>query len=87
MRNGINGLKHVAAWHDLGIQLGVPDNELRKIQSNYRRDHSRCKSEMLSYWFRNAKEQSWNVIADALEQIDYAANWQMKFGEAFQMVC
>ena len=40
---------------------------------------------MLSYWFRNAKEQSWDVIADALEQIDYSANWQMKFEEAFQI--
>jgi len=71
MKSVTNALKPVTAWHNLGIQLGVPDDELKQIESNYTRDNSRCKSEMLSYWFHNAEEQSWDVIADALEKIDY----------------
>jgi len=71
MKSVTNALKPVTAWHNLGIQLGVPDDELREIESNYPRDNSRCKSEMLTYWFNNAKEQSWDVIADALEKIDH----------------
>ena len=71
IRNVTNALKTVTKWHDLGLQLGVPDYELKQIQSNNPRDDSRCKSEMLSYWFNNAEEQSWDVIADALETIDY----------------
>ena len=71
MKNVTNALKPVTAWHNLGIQLGVPVDELREIERNYPRDISRCRSEMLSYWFHNAKEQSWNVIADALEKIDH----------------
>ena len=69
MQNVTNKLKPVTEWHDLGIQLGVPDYQLSQIESNYSRD--RCKSEMLSYWFRNADDQSWHVIADALEKIHY----------------
>jgi len=71
MKNVTNALKRVTAWHKLGIQLGVPDYELSQIQSNYPRDNSRCKSEMLSYWFNNAEQQSWDVIADALGEINH----------------
>ena len=71
MKNVTNKLKPVTEWYNLGIQLGVPDYLLSQIQSNYSRDICKCKSEMLSYWFRNADDQSWHVIADALEKIDY----------------
>ena len=71
MRNVSNVLKPVTAWFNLGIQLGIPDYILSQIQRSYPNDHSRWKSEMLSYWFSNAKEQSWNVIADALENVHY----------------
>lgn len=71
MKNVTNALKCVTAWHKLGIQLDVPVNELSEIESNYPRDNSRCKSEMLTYWFNNAEEQSWVVIADALKRIDH----------------
>ena len=71
MKNVTNALKPVTVWHKLGIQLGVPNCKLREIQDNYPRDNSTCMSEMLFYWFNNAKEQSWDVIADALEGIDH----------------
>jgi len=64
-------LKTVTKWYNLGLQLGVSDYELSQIQCNYPQDNSRCKSEMLSHWFNNAEDQSWDVIADALETIDY----------------
>ena len=71
MKNVTRVLVPVTDWHNLGLQLGVPDYKLKQIQDNYPRDDSRCKTEMLSYWFNNAEEWSWDVIADALETIDY----------------
>jgi len=71
MKNVTRVLVPVTDWHNLGLQLGVPDYVLKQIQDNYPRNDSRCKSEMLSCWFNNAEEQSWDVIADALETIDY----------------
>ena len=71
MKNMTRVLVPVTDWHNLGLQLGVPDYKLKQIQDNYPRDDSRCKSEMLSYWYNNAEERFWDVIADALETIDY----------------
>lgn len=65
-----NTLKPVTgtAWHNLGIQLSVPDHELKQIETNYPRDIPSCKNETLYYWFHNAKEQP---FVDALEEISY----------------
>jgi len=71
VKNMVNVLKTVTNWYDLGLQLGVPVYELDEIQSNYPRDNSRCKSVMLSFWFNNAEERSWDAIAYALRKIDY----------------
>ena len=71
IKNVTNALRHVTAWHNLGIQLDIPACKLTEIQYNNPQDNSRCKSEMLSYWFDNANKLSWDVIADALEKIDH----------------
>ena len=71
MRNVSNLLKPVTEWYNLGIQLDIPDYILSQIERSYPNDHSIQKSKMLSYWFNNATEQSWNVIADALENVHY----------------
>ena len=54
MKNVTNALKPDTVWHNLGIQLGVPDDEL--MQSDRKQLPQRQLSEMLSYWFHNAKE-------------------------------
>ena len=64
-------LTPVNDWRGLGLQLGVPNYQLNNMEKNFPRDNVRCKSEMLSYWFRNAEELSWDVIADALEKIGH----------------
>ena len=69
--NVTNVLTPINDWYRLGLQLGVPDYQLNSIEKNYPRDNIRCKSEMLSYWFNNAEESSWVVIANALEKIGH----------------
>ena len=67
MKNVTNVLKPVSAWYKLGVQLGVPKHELKQFEGNYPKDGDRCKGEVLTYWFNNAEEQSWDVLADAVE--------------------
>ena len=71
MKNVTNVLKPVSAWHKLGVQLGVPEYELKQIESNFPKDGDRCKGEVVTYWFNNAEEQSWDVLADAVENAGY----------------
>ena len=66
-----NVLTAVNNWYNLGLQLGIPDYQLNSMEKNHPKNNVRCKSEMLSYWFRNAEELSWDVIANALEKIDH----------------
>ena len=62
-----NALDSVVNWHLLGVKLGLEDHELRRIDHDFRADGSeRCKHEMLSHWFRNAKHPTWKAVADAL---------------------
>ena len=67
MKNVTNALRPVSAWYKLGIQLGVPEYELKQIEGNFPKDGDRCRGEVLTYWFNNAEEQSWDVLADAVE--------------------
>ena len=67
MKNVTNVLKPVSAWYKLGVQLGVPEHELKKFEGDFPKNGDRCKGEVVTYWFNNAEEQSWDVLADAVE--------------------
>ena len=41
VRTLFNALKNVSDWHQLGIQLGIPTSELRKIEEEYQRSDRR----------------------------------------------
>ena len=41
-----------ARWHDLGVQLGIDDGELKNISGEEGRAQS-CFREMLDVWMRN----------------------------------
>ena len=64
-------MTEVTDWHQLGVQLGVPPCTLSIIEKNHPRDINRCKSEVLTWWLRNAKECSWKKMAQALEMMEY----------------
>lgn len=66
MKELINELKSVS-WYFLGINLDLEVSELNKIDSNYRGNEDRCKSEMLSCWlYKQATPNTWEAIAKAL---------------------
>ena len=72
LRNLKIELKTVTNWYSLGIQLNVPDYELRKIDQDFHgSDHKM--SAMLSHWLNNCSEDklSWQTIADALKHIQH----------------
>ena len=64
-------LREVSKWHQLGIQLGLSPGLLHTIESNHPRDADRCKTEVLTWWLRNAEECSWDKIAEALDKMEY----------------
>ena len=56
-------------WYDLGLQLGVDDEELKTIQQNYLRDSKACKREMFSAWLRTASSPSYQQLVEALRTV------------------
>ena len=63
----VNELASVENWHLLGVNLGLQGHQLHEIERNYRGDSSRCKSETLYMWQRNAKNYAtWEAVAQAL---------------------
>ena len=54
----------------LGIKLGLHGYQLREIEQNYSRDGQRCKTEVLDLWLRNAKNSTWEAIAEVLSLME-----------------
>lgn len=54
-------------WFELGIQLNVPQCELRIIKRQYYYDVIRCLTEMLDLWLHANPNASWAEIAVALK--------------------
>jgi len=59
-----------ADWFPLGVQLGIRPAKLREIEKDHPGDVWRCKFELLDWWHGNAKEVSWNALANALEKTE-----------------
>ena len=55
-----------AKWQEVGIQLGLEDNELKEITSNISGSKS-CFQEVFALWKRTKRsEYKWNIVCEAL---------------------
>ena len=68
MQNLSSALKEVCDWHQLGIQLGIPTSELRKIEEDYPKSNRRM-SETLDAWLQQTPRASWSDVVSALQQM------------------
>ena len=55
----------VDKWHNIGIQLGLHESDLKSIESNYPRQNDRLR-EMICKWLQN-KAASWKKMVTALK--------------------
>ena len=55
-------------WQGVGLQLGVKDHELQKIQLDYHR-HDDQKREMFRAWFRTSDNPNYDDLIKALEAV------------------
>ena len=62
----------IADWFMLGVHLGVPTEELNKIDQRFSVTHGveRCKAEVFDLWLRRNPSARWNDVAEALEQLN-----------------
>ena len=61
-----------AKWWSLGLQLGVPPDQLDTIQSNcaqYPDSSNRCLASMFEWWLGNSCESTYESLATALNTI------------------
>ena len=56
----------VPNWYLLGLQLGVSEDELDKIETNYPRDNDLCKVKMFGAWLRADTTATYGKLARAL---------------------
>ena len=61
-------LKTVNDWHQLGINLLVPADDLIEIERNCQGNRRR-KAEMLDLWLRRTPNAVWKDVVDALQQM------------------
>ena len=59
-------------WFSFGVHLGLPTNELEKIEASHRGELDRCKIAMLQYWLTNSANPTWKDVVQALEKIGQA---------------
>ena len=55
-------------WHDVGLQLGVKEYELKKIEHDYR-CHDDQKREMFSTWLKSVNSPNYHDLIEALEKV------------------
>ena len=76
-------LKDVWRWYPLGLQLGLPDADLKMIKNDYRRTED-MKFYMLSEWMKIDEQPSWSKLVRALVAINerhVARNIAVKYGK------
>ena len=67
--NLFNALKEVSDWHKLGVLLGIPPSELRKIEQDYQ-GSDRRKTETLDLWLCNTPSATWSTVESALQEMN-----------------
>ena len=68
-------------WYRLGVQLGIPDNELDVIELNYPRDAEMCQSKMFSAWLRSESAPTYEKVVKALVAVDKTSLAEMLCGK------
>ena len=68
-------VQKIADWFMLGVYLGVPNEELNKIDQRFSVSHGveRCKAELFDLWLRRNPSARWDDVASALEQLNEVA--------------
>ena len=64
-----NDLLYVWRWYPLGLQLGVPEADLKMIERDYQRTEER-KLHSLSKWLNIDEHPSWSKLVRALVAIN-----------------
>ena len=75
MRLLVSKVHKIVDWFMLGVHLGVPTEELNKIDQRFSVSHGveRCKAELFDLWLRRNPTAKWDDVASALEQLIEAA--------------
>ena len=68
-------------WYRLGVQLGIPDDELDVIEQNYPRDAKMCQSKMFGVWLRNETAPTYEKMVKALVAVDKTSLAEMLCGK------
>ena len=61
-------LRAVTNWQRLGINLGLPTDELKQIELDYP-GNERRKQELLDLWLRRKPDAGWRDVVRALKQM------------------
>ena len=71
----VTKVQKIADWFMLGVHLGVPNEELNKIDQRFSVSHGveRCKASMFDLWLRRNPSARWDDVASALEQLNEVA--------------
>ena len=68
LKNLSSELATVINWFLLGINLGLPQHELTKIERDYQRNDRR-RVEMLNLWLQRTPNGTWEDVVRALQQM------------------
>ena len=68
----VTRVQKISDWFMLGVHLGVPNEELNKIDQRFSASHGveRCKAELFDLWLRRNPSARWDDVASALEQLN-----------------
>ena len=71
----VTKVQKISDWFMLGVHLGVPNEELNKIDQRFSMSHGveRCKAELFDLWLRRNPSARWDDVASALEQLNEMA--------------
>ena len=64
-------LKNVTDWFLLSINLGIKHPDLKKLESIFKDNIERCKTEMLHFWMKSCDNVSVTELTTALENSDH----------------
>ena len=57
-------------WFEIGVALGLPPKNLRKIRGNSHGRQQRWMAEMIQQWLESNHDASWKQVVSALEKVN-----------------
>ena len=69
LRDIVSALKEITDPYLLGVNLGIEECELKKIEKNHPRDVDRQMVEVIAFWQRNSSDCSWRALASAVKKM------------------